>query len=523
MVGKIKSRPAYFILLVAFFFFAIAPLLYAFADAFFSGNFQQNFRNLFSADSLLLLLKSLGIAISVSLLSLFFGSILSVILYKTDIPFRSFFKILFLLPLFISPYIWAVAWKDFFSFVLPRSASIPPYLETIAVLTFIYAPLAMLIIGTALINLDKSLEESAFVVADFRSAFTGITLPLVKPAFFTAFTLVFIFSISEFSVPAFFGTKVFTTEIFTQFSAFYRHSFAVFQSSLLIIICAFLLSIEKKQIAEASFISIGTKGTKGKIYGANKSKLPLTFTLAVIAAIALGFPLSVLFSRAFTGNNETLTRAFDMLKPAFADSLALAFISAALSVIIGFVAAFYSAESRGKIPASDWLLLTAFAVPSIVFGIGLIKFYNRPAFNFIYSSYAIIVIAYVGKFSFISAKFMENALKQIPPSLDEAATMLGVSKFDRIKSVLMPLSARAIFGAFAAVFVFALGELGATIMIYPPGTELMSVKVFTIMANAPQSLVSAMTLISLGVTLAVIFVFLFIAKFFVKNYDFAND
>jgi ABC-type Fe3+ transport system permease subunit len=49
--------------------------------------------------------------------------------------------------------------------------------------------------------------------------------------------------------------------------------------------------------------------------------------------------------------------------------------------------------------------------------------------------------------------------------------------------------------------------LGTTIMIYPPGTELMPIKIFTIMANAPQALTSSMNLIVFLLTLVSILVF----------------
>lgn len=62
----------------------------------------------------------------------------------------------------------------------------------------------------------------------------------------------------------------------------------------------------------------------------------------------------------------------------------------------------------------------------------------------------------------------------------------------------------ALFAAFVINFIFCLGELGTTIMLYPPGTEIMPIKVFTIMANAPQSLTSSMTLIVFSVTLLII-------------------
>ncbi len=56
-------------------------------------------------------------------------------------------------------------------------------------------------------------------------------------------------------------------------------------------------------------------------------------------------------------------------------------------------------------------------------------------------------------------------------------------------------------------FVCLLGSSGCgktTILVYPPGTSVAPIKVYTIMANAPQSLTSAMSLIVLMITLVVL-------------------
>ncbi|RLD43086.1 MAG: hypothetical protein DRI89_05520, partial [Bacteroidetes bacterium] len=204
----------------------------------------------------LLLAKSCAIAFSIALFSTLFGTVLGFLLYKTNILFRGFFKISLLIPLFISPYILAVAWKDIFYFFFNNTSFLSSYIGVIMVLTIIFTPLSMLIIGSALSNINAQLEESGFMITNFRTVVLKIIFPLIKPALISSFVLVFIFSISEFSVPAFFGVKVFTTEIFTQFSAFYNHSLAILQSVLLVFICILLLFLDRKYIADAPFLSV---------------------------------------------------------------------------------------------------------------------------------------------------------------------------------------------------------------------------------------------------------------------------
>ncbi len=503
-----------------FVFFIVVPVIYTFGSAlFFDGTLTSNLK-LFTKETLLLLLNSSIIAFIVAVITTFLGTGFGFLLYKTNIKFNSLFKILFLIPLLISPYILAVAWKDFFSIFSLNFKIINSYFGVVLVLTFIYTPLAILIIGSAFSNIESHLEESGLLITNLKRVVFHIVFPLVKPAILSSFVLIFIFSISEFSIPAFFGVKVFTTEIFTQFSAFYNHSFAILQSTLLVFICIALLLTESKYISEAPFLSVGSKGSEQKIYKLSREGLFL-FLLIGWFLISVIIPFITLFIQSFKAGTGQITKAFILLKPTILNSLGLAFSASVFIVFIGFVSAYFSNKNNKK--SFDLILLIIFAIPSVVLGISFIKFYNRPILDFIYSGYIIILIAYIGKFSFISSKIIGNSLKQIPNSLSETAQLEGVTFNKIIRKIIIPLIVPAIFTSFIIGFIFSLGELGTTIMLYPPGTEIMPIKIFTIMANAPQALTSSMTLIVFAVTIVTITVLFFTVKLFFNSFGYYND
>ena len=500
-----KKSLLYKIILSLFLFFIVIPIIYTF----FISLSPQNFSEL-NLNSFLLLAKSIFISIIIALLSTIWGTLLGFMINKTKVKFANFFKIVLLIPLFISPYILAVAWKDFLHFFVGNSSFLSSYFAVILVLVIVFTPLSMLIVGSALSNINAQIEESGLLITNFRKVIFKITIPLIKPALITSFVLIFIFSISEFSVPAFFGIKVFTTEIFTQFSAFYNHSLAILQSVFLIIICILLLFAEKKHIADAPFLSVGSKGTANKIYNL-KYKNTSLFFLFLWLFISVILPFVILFLQSFKSGISSFIDAFNLLLPTFGNSVFLSFSSALIIVFVGFISAYYSVKRKNN-SFFDWFLLIIFAIPSTILGISFIKFYNQPALGFIYSSSAIIIIAYIGKFSFIASKLIANSLKQIPESLDETAQIIGISRISRIQKILLPAILPTIFVAFMISFIFSIGELGTTIMLYPPGTEIMPIKIFTISANATQSLTSSMTLIVFSFTLLLISSFYFIFR-----------
>ncbi len=503
-----------------FFLFVVLPVFYVFGDTVLNWASLYNNIATFDLRNLEILLKSILIASIVGFISTVLGIIIGFLLYKTNMRGRNFFKLVLLLPLFIAPYIWAVAWKDLFYLIFNNTNFIYSVSGMILVLTTVFTPLSVLIIGSALANIDSAMEESGLVITKFGRVVVKIILPLIKPAIFTSFVLVFIFSISEFSVPAFLGVEVFTTEIFKQFSAFYNHSLAVFQSLLLVVICIVLLVTERKYISGSPFLSIGSKGTTSKVYQLqSKNKYGYLFIgFWFVASILL--PLIILFFQAFRNGIGNLEKAFVLLLPTFFTSFILALSGAALIVVIGFVVAWFTFRNPGTEMKKifDWTLLIVFAIPSIIFGISLIKFYNRPAFNFINTGFTIIVIGYAGKFSFISYKVIENSFKQIPKSFLEVASLEGIKPLSQLWNIIFPSVLPAVLASFVIGFVFSLEELGMTIMLYPPGSEIMPIKVFTIMANAPQSLTSSMTLIVFSITLFLIIIFYLIVNKFLKSY-----
>ena len=115
-----------------------------------------------------------------------------------------------------------------------------------------------------------------------------------------------------------------------------------------------------------------------------------------------------------------------------------------------------------------------------------------------------------------------------PDEAPELATLWTILGF-QLTSVAIPTWVEAgkelptLLIAFIISFIFSFGELGTTIMLYPPGTEIMPIKVFTIMANAPQSLTSSMTLIVFSVTILLLSTFYFVTKPLLKKYNFIRN
>lgn len=477
----------------------------------------KHYAAVFNTEKLLLLWNSCLTAACAALAATLLGALIGWIISKTDVPFSTSFKLAFLLPLFVSPYYFAVAWKDVFSIAGVTELQGKSWI-VLLIHSLCFFPLPMLIISSALANINRNILEAGLLTATRLRVVFSLELPLIARAIFSSFILVFILSISEVAVTTYFLTPSFASDIFIQFSAYYNHAGAIASSALLLLICIALLALEYRYFMKAPFLSIGTKGSAAHPVHLNTLRIPVAFFLLLLWSVAILLPVLGLTKQAFTappefsqvkqniveteGGGETgyyVKQAWELLQPVIPESLLYAAMGAAFICLLACVFAYFA--QRRSYRFFDTILLIVFAIPATVFGIALIQFYNRPVLDAVYSSFLIILIAYTGRFVFIAAKILEHAIGKVPFSLEQSAMLAGASSLQRIVNILLPLIAEGFFAAFIISFVFCLGEVGATIVVYPPGSSLLPIKIATAMHSTPEGLMSGMVFIAMTVTL----------------------
>src|SRR5262249_54455496 len=146
--------------------------------------------------------------------------------------------------------------------------------------------------------------------------------------------------------------------------------------------------------------------------------------------------------------------------------------------------------------------LLLFTLPGTVIGIGLIALWNRPFTGFLYGSAGIIILAYVAQYTALSSRIVQATLSNVPPSREEAGQMSGASWLAGVWYLVIPAALPGIAAAWAIGFVFCFRDLGASMLVYPPGQDTLPVRIFTTMANGAPSLVSALCVVLVVCTLA---------------------
>ncbi len=143
------------------------------------------------------------------------------------------------------------------------------------------------------------------------------------------------------------------------------------------------------------------------------------------------------------------------------------------------------------------------AVPSVSVGLGLlVAFSQRPLL--LNGTTAIVVIAHFVLISAFAFGNVSAGLSRVPPDYEEVASSLGARPFYRLRRVLLPLVAPYLVAAFGLSFALSMGELGATVMVYPPGWVTLPVAIFGLTDRGDIFDGAALTMILVAATLALL-------------------
>jgi iron(III) transport system permease protein len=109
--------------------------------------------------------------------------------------------------------------------------------------------------------------------------------------------------------------------------------------------------------------------------------------------------------------------------------------------------------------------------------------------------YAIIILGYLAQYGVLPMRMTAAILQRIPPSLEQAAQLCGASWFMTLRDIVVPLAKRGLMATWVIAYIFCLRDIGITLVVYPPGSDTLPVRILTLMANGAPSLSLCIVLI----------------------------
>jgi len=494
----------------------LAPVISMFIKSLFvGGEFSlKNYGTLFQSDrEWKLLFNSLSLAGATTLITVLSGVPLGTLLIKTDLPLKRLFTVLFVIPLIIPSYILAIAWF----YCLGRSGTLARIFDadvgiftssllfglpgTLFVMVSVLLPIVIILTMTYLRIVNPNLEEVAILHGSWPMVLRKITIPLISPGIALAALIVFILTLGEFGVPSFLRFDVYSVESFTMFSAFYDFNTATAAAMPLGIITVIVLIIERIFLRKKTFIFRAMGSEKRMIIvPLGRAKPFFMAAVSILAFILVIIPLGVLLHKSVSVS--AYTEAFIHSIGSIMRSLLYASIGATCLVIFGFFLGYLLERKALRLSyAADSIAIFLFALPGAVIGIGLSGLWNTPETNFIYASMGIIIFGYIAQYTALGGRIMAATFAHVPHSMEEAAQNAVAGWFRRLSGILIPLAKRGMVATWFVCFIFCLRDIGITMMVYPPAHDTLPVRIFTLMANSPDDVISALCMIMIMITL----------------------
>ncbi len=456
--------------------------------------------------------NSLAFSLGTTILAVAIGTCLAYLVVRTDFPGRPLLTLVALGPFAVPGVLYAVAWIFLAS---PNSGAINRLLEPalgsgaldvftlqgmIVVEGFHLTPIAFLVMAAAFRSLDPALEDAAIASgASLRMTLRRITLRLVAPALGAAALLVAVRALEAFEVPALIGIPggvwVFTSRIYRSTSE-YPYDLGqtgAFAISLLALTLIGVVALARITRRERSYQTMTGRGHRPRPVSLGRWRRPAIALVTLYAAVAVVLPVLILVytstqpfyappSLARLGDASLSSYAAVLSDPgtfrALGNSALLAFGAATAVVVFSAVAAWLVVRTR--VPGRRLVDSAAFlpiAIPGIVLGVAFVALSLQLPLG-LYGTLWILLLAYFTEFLAYGMRYSSVSMGQIGSELEESARVSGAGWWPTFRRVLVPLVAPGLIVGWLYVFVAAIRELSASILLYTPGNEVLSLTIW---------------------------------------------
>jgi 2-aminoethylphosphonate transport system permease protein len=143
------------------------------------------------------------------------------------------------------------------------------------------------------------------------------------------------------------------------------------------------------------------------------------------------------------------------------------------------------------------------AVPSVSVGLGLLVAFSRPPV-LLNGTVAIVIIAHFILISAFTYGSVSAGLARLSPDFEQVAESLGARPLYKLWHVTLPMILPYLIAAFSLSFALSMGELGATVMVYPPGWSTIPVGIFSLTDRGDVFEGAAMSIVLIIITLIVL-------------------
>ncbi|MBT1444320.1 iron ABC transporter permease [Shewanella sp. JM162201] len=469
--------------------------------------------------------------LAVVLLSLLFAVPAAWLVARCDLPGRRFFQWALLLPLAMPGYVVAYIYTDLLDYPGPvqrfvRSllgATSPadywfPDIRSLGgaalMLALVLFPYIFLLGRTAFMEQSLSLLQASRIMgASERQSFWRLSLPMARPAIAAGVALVAMETAADFATVSYFAVPTLTTAVYDTWLG-YGSLASASKLSVIILLAVFLL-IYLERFARRKQELFQRQALTGQIplLSLGRWRWPAFGFCLLLLLASFILPLGILLDYAIRYFGASWNSEFFQFSW---NSFYLSALSAALCVLLALALLYVGRISPRRI--DSWparLASSGYALPGTVLAIGVLgpltwldfaindlaDWLGREGPGLIFSgSVAALLFAFCVRFAAIAIGGIENSWRRLSPSLDMAALTMGKGPLSMFFLVHLPLLRTGILAALLLVFIEAMKELPAALLLRPIGFENLATHVFQYVSDErlEQGALAAIVIVLVG-------------------------
>ena len=381
-----------------------------------------------------------------------------------------------------------------------------------------------LFVSAGLERLDSSLDEAASGLGASRSLrLRRVTLPLLTPAIAGSMLLVFMSALGSFSAPYIFGggLRVLSTQIVA--SKLNGAMDLAYVETTVLAVGAIAALILLRWFERRRTYAVSSKGSavRSRLQSSTARALAPMLGAVLVVILVLPHAMVILVSFARDGawttqvlppeytldNFRRLATDTDLWVPIW-NSVSMTAIATALDIVVCFLAAYLLVLRRFRV---RWLLaiLVAlpWAIPGTAIAIGLASTFDRNSLLgarvLLVGTFWILPLAYFVRGIPLVSSATEGSLRQMDPSLEDAARGLGASWWLTMRRVVLPAARPGLVAGAMLAGITAVGEFVASIVLFTHANRPISMEILSQLRNFAFGTAAAFSVVLIALVLAI--------------------
>ena len=443
--------------------------------------------------------NSVVVAASVGVITLVLGLPAGVLTSLYDFPGRYILLALVVLPVLVPSFLWAIGWSSLAAYLGPAvTAVLSGYTGCIVVFLAEMFPLVLLTSYAATIALSGSQIEAARLAGGERAVLWHACRYAAVPASLAA-GLSGVLTLSDPGPGQILGLQTAASEILTSFSALYDFSLAGRQCMGLAVL-VLLLALPLIYLA-APRLAAEIMGRQSRAFRRLRHQeiaviASVGFTLVVLCTVIA--PLAGLVLPLLDG--VEFFRTWSEVSRTGFNTLFYAGGAGLVAALLGLLVAFFVGRSQGLRTVCLGVCLALFCLPPALGAFGIIDLAtSTPAWTDpLLRSRTTVALALGLRFFPVAAILGLRAWGSMSVSWAQAAGIHAVPLGTYVQKVVIPFLLPAGGLAVLLVALLATADVGTVLLLHPPGESSLPLAIFTVMANAPESLVASLCVAYVG-------------------------